>query len=108
MKLNELKFDELYPTEKVGPSVVGTVEYEIEGQSECKAAYILTNERLIMNALMKDEVYQRNIPYNAIQRGFIQEDDLFLQMGEMRVKMKDIIEGDKEQFVEYLNEQLNK
>lgn len=57
---------------------------------------------------MKDEVYQRNIPYNAIQSGFIQEDDLFLQMGEMRVKMKDIIEGDKEQFVEYLNEQLNK
>ena len=39
--------DDLFPTEKKGPSVY--CEYNVQGQTKFEGAFIATNERLIMN-----------------------------------------------------------
>lgn len=62
MILDRVNPEDLFPTEKVGPAVLGIIEYEVQGQSEYEGAYIATNERLIMNVDMNGQFYYRNIP----------------------------------------------
>lgn len=37
---------------KKGPSVLGIIEYKVQGENEFEGAFIATNERLIMNVDM--------------------------------------------------------
>ena len=63
MILDNVNPDDLFPTEKKGPSVLGIIEYNVQGQSEFEGAFIATNERLIMNVDMNGQFYYRNIRY---------------------------------------------
>ncbi|MCH1594281.1 hypothetical protein MKK34_10300, partial [Staphylococcus epidermidis] len=49
MILDNVNPDDLFPTEKKGPSVLGMIEYNVQGQTKFEGAFIATNERLIMN-----------------------------------------------------------
>ena len=64
MILDNVNPNDLFPTESKGPSVLGVIEYNVQGQSEFEGAFIATSERLIMNVDMNGQFYYRNIPYN--------------------------------------------
>ena len=66
MILDNVNPDDLFPTEKKGPSVLGIIEYNVQGQSEFEGAFIATNERLIMNVDMNGQFYYRNIGYDEV------------------------------------------
>lgn len=38
MILDRVNPEDLFPTEKVGPAVLGIIEYEVQGQSEYEGA----------------------------------------------------------------------
>ncbi|MRV18638.1 hypothetical protein GF581_10970 [Staphylococcus aureus] len=52
MILDNVNPNDLFPTEKKGPSVLGIIEYQVQGENEFEGAFIATNERLIMNVDM--------------------------------------------------------
>ena len=58
MILDNVNPNDLFPTESKGPSVLGVIEYNVQGQSEFEGAFIATSERLIMNV---DIVFTFNI-----------------------------------------------
>ncbi|MBO1218395.1 hypothetical protein [Mammaliicoccus sciuri] len=104
MKLNEIDENELYPTEKVGPSVLGTIIYKVGEQSQFKGAYITTNERVIMSVDMNGEPYKRVFSYQDIKAVTIEDKGvLFIEFPKGKVAMIDIEEGDKEAFKDYVN-----
>ncbi len=104
MKLNEIDEHELYPTEKIGPSVLGTIIYKVGEQSQFKGAYITTNERVIMSVDMNGEPYKRVFSYQDIKAVTIEDKDvLFIEFPQGKVAMIDIEEGDKEAFKDYVN-----
>nr|WP_263314091.1 hypothetical protein [Mammaliicoccus sp. Marseille-Q6498] len=104
MKLNEIDENELYPTEKIGPSVLGTIIYKVGEQTQFKGAYITTNERVIMSVDMNGEPYKRVFSYQDIKAVTIEEQGvLFIEFPQGKVAMIDIEEGDKEEFKEYVN-----
>ncbi len=55
MDLTVIDENELYPTEKTGPAVQGTLLYKVGNQTEFEGAYITTTERMIMNVDMNGE-----------------------------------------------------
>lgn len=105
MKLNEIDENELYPTEKIGPSVLGTIIYKVGEQSQFKGAYITTNERVIMSVDMNGEPYKRVFSYQDIKAVTIEDKGaLFIEfLPQGKVAMIDIEEGDKEAFKDYVN-----
>ncbi|RIO16299.1 hypothetical protein [Mammaliicoccus sciuri] len=104
MKLNEIDKNELYPTEKVGPSVLGTIIYKVGEQSQFKGAYITTNERVIMSVDMNGEPYKRVFSYQDIKAVTIEDKGvLFIEFPQGKVAMIDIEEGDKVAFKDYVN-----
>ena len=46
MILDNVNPNDLFPTESKGPSVLGVIEYNVQGQSEFEGAFIATSERL--------------------------------------------------------------
>ena len=107
MKLNEIDVNELYPTEKLGPSVLGTIIYKVGEQSQFKCAYITTNERVIMSVDMNGEPYRRVFSYQDIKAVTIEDKGvLFIEFPERKVAMIDIEEGDVEAFKDYVNERV--
>ncbi|MFG6183839.1 hypothetical protein ACF7HK_12955, partial [Staphylococcus aureus] len=46
MILDNVNPNDLFPTEKKGPSVLGIIEYQVQGKNEFEGAFIATNERL--------------------------------------------------------------
>lgn len=109
MKLTEINEDELYPTEKFGPHVEGTLIYKVGEQTQFKGAYITTNERMIMNVDMGGESYRRVFSYNDIVRATSENDTLFIEFpeGMGKIAMVDVVEGDIHTFVEYVNEKVS-
>ena len=61
MILDNVNPDDLFPTEKKGPSVLGVIEYNVQGQTKFEGAFIATNERLIMNVDMNGQFYYRDV-----------------------------------------------
>ncbi|HCT9707047.1 TPA: hypothetical protein O0363_002796, partial [Staphylococcus aureus] len=57
MILDNVNPNDLFPTEKKGPSVLGIIEYQVQGENEFEGAFIATNERLIMNVDMNGQFY---------------------------------------------------
>lgn len=108
MILDRVNPEDLFPTEKVGPAVLGRIEYTVNGQREFEGAYIATNERLIMNVDMNGQFYYRNIPYNEISSIVLEDDILWMGFEVGKVAMRNIQNGDVAAFIEYVQQQINK
>ncbi|MGV3244628.1 PH domain-containing protein [Staphylococcus sp. 11261D007BR] len=106
MILDRVNPEDLFPTEKEGPSVLGTIEYEVQGQNEFEGAYVATNERLIMNVDMNGQFYYRNIPYNEISSIEFEDDQLIMGFEVGKVAMKSIQKGDIDRFIDYVKEKI--
>ena len=78
MILDNVNPDDLFPTEKKGPSVLGMIEYNVQGQTKFEGAFIATNERLIMNVDMNGQFYYRNIRYDEINQIHLMVQILYL------------------------------
>ena len=108
VSLTKIDTDELYPTEKLGPAVEGTIIYKVGEQTHFKGAYITTSERMIMNVDMNGESYKRVFSYQDIVRAIIENNTLFIEFpqGMGKVAMIDVTEGDINEFVEYVNQKV--
>lgn len=106
MSLINLTEADLYPTEKFGPSLEGTLLYKVRDQSYFPGAYMTTNERLFMNVDMNGEAYTRVFSYADIVNATIEEKALFIEFpeGMGKIAMVDIVSGDIEEFAKYVNE----
>lgn len=106
MILDRVNPEDLFPTEKEGPAVLGTIEYEVQGQSEYEGAYIATNERLIMNVDMNGQFYYRNISYGDITSVSYDAGILWFGFEVGKVAMKDIKNGNVDAFIDYVQAQI--
>ena len=104
MILDRVNPEDLFPTETEGPAVLGTIEYEIQGQREYEGAYIATNERLIMNVDMNGQFYYRNIPYEDISSLSYENGVLLFGFEVGKVAMKDIQTADVQPFIDYVQQ----
>lgn len=109
MNLTHIDEYELYPTEKTGPAVQGTLLYKVGEQTEFEGAYITTSERMIMNVDMNGEEYKRVFSYEDIVKAFIEKEALFLEFpeGMGKIAMVNISEGDADEFAQYINEKVS-
>ena len=107
MILDKVNPNDLYPTEKLGPSVLGTIEYEVQGQRDFEGAYIATNERLIMNVDMNGQFYYRSFPYAEIKGLSYEDGVLYITFEIGKIPMRDIQTEDVETFVQFVQENLN-
>lgn len=109
MNLLNIDQSELYPTEKFGPAIQGTLLYKVGDQSEFDGAYITTNERMIMNVDMNGEEYKRVFSYQDIVGVYVEKEALFLEFpqGMGKIAMVNFAEGDLDAFVEYVSEKIN-
>lgn len=100
---------ELYPTEKTGPAVQGTLLYKVGNQTEFEGAYITTTERMIMNVDMNGESYKRVFSYQDIVKAYMENDALLLEFpeGMGRIAMVNVTEGNGEEFIEYVSSKLS-
>lgn len=108
MSLIDIDENELYPTEKLGPAVEGTILYKVGEQTHFKGAYITTNERMIMSVDMNDEPYKRVFSYQDIVQATVEKDGMFIEFpeGMGKVAMVDITEGNVDEFVDYVNQKV--
>lgn len=99
---------ELYPTEKTGPAVQGTLLYKVGNQTEFEGAYITTTERMIMNVDMNGESYKRVFSYQDIVRAYIEKEALFLEFpeGMGKIAMVNVTKGNGEEFIEFVSSKL--
>ncbi|CAM4188466.1 hypothetical protein [Lacicoccus alkaliphilus] len=109
MDLTVIEEHELYPTEKIGPALQGTLIYKVGGQTEFEGAYITTSERLIMSVDMNGEPYKRVFSYQDIVRVFAEQDALFLEFpeGMGKIAMIDITKGDRQEFTDFVGGKLS-
>lgn len=110
MSLINLTQADLYPTEKFGPSLEGTLLYKVREQSYFPGAYMTTNERLFMNVDMNGEAYTRVFAYTDIVQATIEDNVLFIEFpeGMGKIAMVDVTSGSIEEFAEYVNEKSQK
>ncbi|GAB3067915.1 hypothetical protein ACFOU0_00945 [Salinicoccus sesuvii] len=108
MSLIDIDASELYPTEKLGPSIEGTIIYKVGDQTHFKGAYITTNERVVMNVDMNGESYRRFFSYQDILQATIENNTLFIEFpqGMGKVAMIDVVQGDVDAFIEYVNDKV--
>lgn len=102
MILDNVNPNDLYPTEKKGPAVLGTIEYSVQGSSEFEGAFIATNERIILNVDMNGEFYYRSIAYNEVESIEYDSGRINFKFNIGPMPMKDIQKGDAEAFVKYV------
>lgn len=110
MDLINLTEADLYPTEKFGPSLEGTLLYKVRDQAHFPGAYMTTNERLFMNVDMNGEAYTRVFAYTDIVRAFAEDNVLFIEFpeGMGKIAMVDVTDGNIEEFAAYVNEKSGK
>lgn len=110
MSLINLTEADLYPTEKFGPSLEGTVLYKMKEQTYFPGAYMTTNERVFMNVDMNGEAYTRVFSYTDIVEVTVKDNVLFIEFpeGMGKIAMVDITTGDTEEFAKYVNEKCQK
>lgn len=106
MILDNVNPKDLFPTEKKGPSVLGTIEYNVQGQSQFEGAFIATNERLIMNVDMNGQFYYRSISYNEVESIDYDGQTLNFKFNIGNVPMYDFRSDDVEAFVTYVKERM--
>ncbi|PCF52812.1 hypothetical protein [Staphylococcus delphini] len=68
MILDRINPDDLFPTEYIETSVLGIMPYQMKDVTKrFEAAYVATNERLILNVDMDGQFYYRNIQFSEIK-----------------------------------------
>ncbi|HLR20338.1 MAG TPA: PH domain-containing protein [Staphylococcus sp.] len=108
MILDNVNPDDLFPTEKKGPSVLGKMEYPVQGEVKVyEAAYIATNERLILNVDMDGQFYYRNIRYDEIEDIELKEDALTMRFSIGTFALTDLNKEDAAAFVAYVEPKQN-
>ena len=106
MILDNVNPDDLFPTEKKGPSVLGMIEYNVQGQTKFEGAFIATSERLIMNVDMNGQFYYRNIRYDEINQIHCDGSDIIFEFNIGTVPMREIKTEDVQAFVDYIKQQI--
>lgn len=107
MILDKVNPNDLFPTESQQTSVLGKMGYPMNGEIKIfKAAYIATNERLILNVDMAGEFYYRNIAYNEIKAIELTEDTLSLTFEIGTFKLTDFKQDEAESFKAYVTSQI--
>ncbi|MGW7803647.1 PH domain-containing protein [Staphylococcus xylosus] len=107
MILDNVNPNDLYPTEKKGPNVLGTIEYSVQGSSEFEGAFISTSERVILNVDMNGEFYYRSIAYNEIESIDYDGEKINFKFNIGPMPMKDIQKGDVETFVQFVSDKID-
>src|SRR5699024_7598590 len=99
---------ELYPAEKTGPALQGTLLYKVANQTDFEGAYITTTERMIMNVDMNGESYKRVFSYKDIVKVYMENDALFLEFpeGMGKIAMINVTKGNREEFIEFVSSKL--
>ncbi|UMT77775.1 PH domain-containing protein [Staphylococcus roterodami] len=106
MILDNVNPNDLFPTEKKGPSVLGIIEYQVHGNNEFEGAFIATNERLIMNVDMNGQFYYRSISYNEVEAIDYNGETITFKFNIGKVPMYDIKSDNVESFVEYVKQHM--
>lgn len=107
MILDKVNPNDLFPTESQQTSVLGKMGYPMNGEIKIfEAAYIATNERLILNVDMAGEFYYRNIAYNEIKAIELTEDTLSLIFEIGTFKLTDFKQDEAENFKAYVTSQI--
>lgn len=107
MILDKVNPNDLFPTESQQASVLGKMGYPMNGEIKIfEAAYIATNERLILNVDMAGEFYYRNIAYNEIKAIELTEDTLSLTFEIGTFKLTDFKQDEAENFKAYVTLQI--
>ncbi|UMT80327.1 PH domain-containing protein [Staphylococcus roterodami] len=106
MILDNVNPNDLFPTEKKGPSVLGIIEYQVHGNNEFEGAFIATNERLIMNVDMNGQFYYRSISYNEVETIDYDGETVTFKFNIGKVPMYDIKSDNVESFVEYVKQHM--
>src|SRR5699024_10017393 len=107
MILDNVNPNDLFPTEKKGPSVLGTIEYSVQGSTEFEGAFIATNESIILNLEMNWEFYYRSIGYDEIEKITYKDGRIDVKYNIGPMPMKDIQKGDAETFVQFVKGKIN-
>ncbi|WP_412518834.1 PH domain-containing protein [Staphylococcus simulans] len=107
MILDKVNPNDLFPTESQQASVLGKMGYPMNGEIKIfEAAYVATNERLILNVDMAGEFYYRNIAYNEIKDIELTEDTLNLTFEIGTFKLTDFKQDEAENFKTYVSSQM--
>ncbi|PTJ01368.1 hypothetical protein [Staphylococcus simulans] len=107
MILDKVNPNDLFPTESQQTSVLGKMGYPMNGEIKIfEAAYIATNERLILNVDMAGEFYYRNIAYNEIKAIELTENTLSLTFEIGTFKLTDFKQDEAESFKAYVTSQI--
>ncbi|MGN5881905.1 MULTISPECIES: PH domain-containing protein [Staphylococcus] len=107
MILDKVNPDDLFPTESQQASVLGKMGYPMNGEIKIfEAAYVATNERLILNVDMAGEFYYRNIAYNEIKAIELEDDTLNLTFEIGTFKLTDFNKDSAESFKDYVISQI--
>lgn len=107
MIIDKVNPNDLFPTESQQTSVLGKMGYPMNGEIKIfEAAYIATNERLILNVDMAGEFYYRNIAYNEIKAIELTEDTLSLTFEIGTFKLTDFKQDEAESFKAYVTSQI--
>src|SRR5699024_1534486 len=104
MILDNVNPEDLFTTEIKGPAILGKMEYPINGIVKTyDAAYIATNERLILNVDMDGQFYYRNIRYDEIENVQLDDDTLIMRFSIGIFHIKNLNKLDAEKFINYIN-----
>ncbi|UBH13251.1 hypothetical protein [Macrococcus armenti] len=102
-KFREISNEELFPTEKQGPTIEGIVLFKTEaGISELQGAYIATSERLFMNIDMGERVYERVVGMHEIHSTEHKEDELTMTFDIGPITMVNVNEESLNKFVVFI------
>ncbi|UTH13944.1 PH domain-containing protein [Macrococcus equipercicus] len=98
--------NELSPSEKRGPGVVGTIEFKMGDQTEFPGEYMPTNKRFFMVVDMNGQPYQRVMSYDEIKSVEVEDDAVTVEFSVGKIKMRDIGNGTAQVFADYVNAQI--
>ena len=102
MILDNVNPNDLFPTEKKGPSVLGIMDYQVQGQSQFEGAFIATSERLIMNVDMNGQFYYRNIGYDEVNNIEFDGETILFEFNIGQIPMHDFKSNDVQAFVDFV------
>lgn len=109
MILDKVNPDDLFPTESIQATVLGKMGYPMNGEIKIfDAAYIATNERIILNVDMAGEFYYRNIGYNEIKATSLSTGKLEMTFDIGTFSLTDYKVEEAEKFKDYVDYILNK
>ena len=106
MILDNVNPNDLFPTEKKGPSVLGIMDYQVQGQSQFEGAFIATSERLIMNVDMNGQFYYRNIGYDEVNEIEYDGETIIFNFNIGKIPMHYFKSNEVQAFVDFVKDKI--